>query len=228
MIFKDEYDKSSLTRWFFIIVILIVILVSGLLMFADRWVENSWLESYKIIGDFTRKAILMICLTIYFLRLLFTVFVFLKRKMGWIETILISGLMSLALFSFAKVGGSSHLHLNALDYIGILLFFSGSWINSYSEYTRHIWKKNDINKGKLYTGGLFKYSMHINYFGDIILFTGLALITQSFSLLVIPLIMALNFVLFIIPSLDKYLVKKYGEEFKEYASKTKKFIPMIY
>ena len=167
-------------------------------------------------------------LTIYFLRLLFTVFVFLKRKMGWVETIIISILMSLALFSFAKVGGSSHLPLNASDYIGILLFLGGSWINSYSEYTRHIWKKKDINKGKLYTDGLFKYSMHINYFGDIVLFSGLALITQSISLFVIPLIMALNFVFFIIPSLDKYLAKKYGEEFKEYAGKTKKFIPMVY
>ena len=228
MIFKDEYDDSKLTRWFFITVIFAVILVSALLMFADEWVADSWMASYKIDGDFTRQIILMICLSVYFLRLLLTAFVFLKRKMGWAETIIVSILMSLALFSFAKVGGSSELPLNALDYIGIFLFLGGSWINTYSEYTRYIWKKNDTNKGKLYTEGLFKYSMHINYFGDIVLFIGLALITQSFSLLVIPLIMTLNFVFFIIPGLDKYLAKKYGEEFIEYAGKTKKFIPMIY
>lgn len=228
MIFKDEYDNSSLTRWFFITVIFIVIFVSGVLMFANEVVADNWLESHKINGDYIRRVILMVCLIIYFFRLLITVFVFLKRKMGWLETILISGLMSFALFSFAKVGGSSHLPLNALDYIGILLFLGGSLINTHSEYTRHIWKKNDINKGKLYTSGLFKHSMHINYFGDIVLFSGLALITQSFSLLVIPLIMALNFAFFIIPKLDKYLEKKYGEEFKEYARQTKKFIPMVY
>ena len=51
--------------------------------------------------------------------------------------------------------------------------------------------------------------MHINYFGDILLFSGLALITQSLSLLVIPFIMTLNFIFFLIPSLDKYLEKKY-------------------
>ena len=61
----------------------------------------------------------------------------------------------------------------------------------------------------------------INYFGDIVLFIGLALITQSFSLLVIPLIMALNFVFFIIPRLDKYLASKYGDEFKKYAGRTR-------
>jgi len=28
--------------------------------------------------------------------------------------------------------------------------------------------------------------------------------------------------------LDKYLAKKYGQQFAEYSSKTKKFIPFIY
>lgn len=228
MIFKDEYDNSNLTRWFFITVIFSVLFISGLLMFANEWMSNSWLDPYKIYGDYTRRVILMICLTIYFLRLLFTVFVFLKRKMGWVETILISGLMFFALYSFARVGGNSYLPLNTLDYLGILLFLYGSYINTTSEYTRYVWKKKVENKGRLYTEGLFKYSMHINYFGDVLLFCGFALITQSFSLLIIPLVMALNFVFFIIPRLDKYLAKKYCEEFKEYADKTKKFIPMVY
>jgi len=47
-------------------------------------------------------------------------------------------------------------------------------------------------------------------------------------MLVIPLIMAVNFVLNIIPSLDRYLEKKYTDEFREYSNKTKKFIPLIY
>lgn len=228
MIFKDEYDNSSLTRWFFITIIFVVIFFSGLLMFADEWVTVSELKSYLINGDFARRIILISCLIIYFFRLLLTVFVFLKRKMGWIETILISGLMFFVLYSFAKVGGSNQLSLNALDVIGILLFLAGSYLNTASEYTRYVSKKKVENKGHLYTEGLFKYSMHINYFGDIVLFSGLALITQGFSLLIIPLIMALNFVFFIIPRLDKYLAKKYGEEFKEYAQRTKKFIPMVY
>lgn len=197
-------------------------------MFADKWVAGNWLESYTINGDLARRIILMACFIIYFFRLLITVFVFLKRKMDWFETILISGLMFFALYSFAKVGASSQLPLNAFDIIGFFLFLAGSYLNTASEYKRYAWKKKIENKGHLYTEGLFKHSMHINYLGDIILFTGLALITQSISLLVIPLIMALNFVFFIIPRLDKYLAKKYDNEFKEYAGRTKKFIPMIY
>ena len=52
--------------------------------------------------------------------------------------------------------------------------------------------------------------------------------THSVSLLVIPLIMAMNFVFNIIPSLDRYLEKKYKDEFRDYSKKTKKLIPLIY
>ncbi len=142
--------------------------------------------------------------------------------------LLVSGLMTFALFAFAKVGGNSHQPIGVLDYLIIIIYLFGSWLNTFSEYTRYKWKKQEANKGRLYTEGLFKYAMHINYFGDIVLFTGFALITMRFSLLVIPLIMALNFVFFIIPRLDNYLEKKYGEEFKNYATKTKKLIPWVY
>lgn len=153
MLFKDEHDFSLLPKIVFMIAISCASLFAGYLMFKDVNGLASWLKPYIINGNFTRQFILMFCLWFYVSRLFITVFVFLKRKMGWGETVLISGLMSFALFSFARVGGSSNLPLNVLDYLGLILFLGGSWINTYSEYTRHIWKKNDINKGKLYTGG---------------------------------------------------------------------------
>jgi protein-S-isoprenylcysteine O-methyltransferase Ste14 len=64
--------------------------------------------------------------------------------------------------------------------------------------------------------------------GIVFIVTGFAMITLRFSMLFIPLLMALNFVLFIIPRLDKYLTNKYNDEFKKYAGRTKKFIPGIY
>jgi len=136
--------------------------------------------------------------------------------------------MSFALFSFVKVGGNSNQPIGGLDYFSILLYLIGSWLNTFSEYTRYLWKSHDENKGYLYTKGLFKYSMHINYFGDVVLFIGFAMLTCHLSMVVIPIVMALNFIFFIIPRLDTYLSNKYGEEFKTYAEKTKKFIPGIY
>ena len=54
------------------------------------------------------------------------------------------------------------------------------------------------------------------------------MVTHSLGMLVIPSIMALNFVFNIIPSLDRYLEKKYKDEFRDYSKKAKKFIPLIY
>ncbi len=228
MIFKDEHDSSLLPKCFFMVAIIATSLIAGYLMFVEENRLLYWLRPYAINGNSTRQVILMFCILFYDARLFFTVFVFLQRKMAWSEMILVSGLMSFALFSFAKVGGNSNQPVGLLDSFSILLYLVGSWLNTYSEYTRYSWKKQDKNKGRLYTEGLFKYSTHINYFGDVILFTGIALITFSFSLLVIPLIMALNFILFIIPRLDNYLAAKYGEEFAAYRARTKKLIPGIY
>jgi protein-S-isoprenylcysteine O-methyltransferase Ste14 len=228
MLFKNEQTLSLLPKCFFMVAIIIVSLLAGYLMFMDKNSLLAWLKPYAINGNFTRQVILMFCLVFYVLRLFITVFVFLKRKMAWSEMTLVSGLMCIALFAFAKVGGNTHQPIGVLDYFSIFLYLVGSWLNTYSEYTRYIWKKQEVNQGRPYTKGLFKYSMHINYFGDVVLFTGIALIALHFSMLFIPLFMALNFAFFIIPRLDEYLTDKYGDEFKEYAERTKNFIPVIY
>ena len=153
---------------------------------------------------------------------------FQKRKWTWLETFTITVLMSFVLYAFAIGGGNNKQVVGAIEIVGILLYLSGSYINTHSEYYRHVWKLKAENRGRLYTKRLFSLAMHVNYFGDIVLFTGLAMITHSLSLLVIPLIMAMNFVFIIIPSLDRYLEKKYKDEFRDYAKKTKTLIPLIY
>jgi len=229
MFFKDEKDFSLFPKLLFMASIITVSLLAGYLMVKDAGDMISWLKPYAIDGaSALRQRTVIFFLFFYVVRLFLTLFIFLKRKMEWSEMILVSGLMSLALFSFARAGRASDQPIGCLDYFSIFLYLLGSWINTYSEYTRYVWKKQKKNKGHLYTRGLFKYSMHINYLGDIFLFTGFALITLQFSMLFIPLLMALNFIFFIIPRLDKYLAAKYGKEFEEYAQRTKKFIPLIY
>lgn len=228
MLFKDEHDFSLLPKIVFMTAISGACFLAGYLTFTDQENIISFLKPYAIDGIFDRQLILAFFCWIYVVRLFITNFIFLKRKMEWREMLFVSVLMSFALFSFARVGGSSFQPITALDYFSIFLFLLGSWLNTWSEYTRYIWKKDERNKGRLYTVGLFRYSMHINYFGDVLLFTGFALITWKFSLLLIPLAMFMIFVFFIIPRLDKYLAEKYGDEFKEYAAKTKKLIPRVY
>jgi steroid 5-alpha reductase family enzyme len=228
MIFIDKYDSSFWNKSVFSGCVLITVLATLWLMFVDIAHSDTWLKQYQIAGNLLRRVLIASCLTIYFVRLQVTVWVFQKRKWTWLETITITVLMSFVLYAFAKVGGNNKHVVGAVEVIGILLYLSGSYINTHSEYYRHVWKLKEANRGRLYTEGLFSLSMHINYFGDIVLFTGLALVTHSLSMLVIPSIMAVNFVFNIIPSLDRYLEKKYKDEFRDYAKKTKKFIPLIY
>ena len=228
MIFIDNYDSSFWNKSIFSGCIILTLFATLWLMFAEYATSDAWLNQYQMNGDLVRRVLIAFCLIIYFVRLQVTVWVFQKRKWTWLETITISVLMSFVLYAFASVGGNNKQVVGAVEIIGILLYLSGSYINTHSEYYRHVWKLKEENKGRLYTEGLFSLAMHINYFGDIVLFTGLAMITHSLSMLVIPLVMALNFVFFIIPSLDRYLEKKYKDEFKDYSKKTKKLIPMIY
>ncbi len=228
MIFIDQYDSSFCNKSVFSGCILITLFATLWLMFADPSTSNTWLKQYQLAGDLMRRILIASCLIIYFVRLQVTVWVFQKRKWTWLETITITVLMSFVLYAFAKVGGNNKQVVGVIEVIGILLYLLGSYINTHSEFSRHVWKLKEENRGRLYTKGLFSLSMHINYFGDIIIFTGFAMVTHSLSMLVIPLIMAVNFVFNIIPSLDRYLENKYKDEFKDYSEKTKKFIPLIY
>ena len=228
MIFIDKYESSFWNKSVFSCCILITTFATVWLLFAEDGTLNTWLKQYQLDGDLVRRIIIASCLIVYFMRLQVTVWVFQKRKWTWLETIIITVLMSFVLYTFAKVGGSNKQTVGVVEVIGILLYFSGSYINTHSEYTRHFWKLKEENKGRLYTEGLFSLSMHINYFGDIVLFTGFAIVAHSFSMLIIPLIMAVNFVFNIIPNLDRYLEKKYKDEFRDYSNKTKKFVPLIY
>ena len=228
MIFIDNYDSSVLNKSLFSGCIIITLFVTLWLLFAEYVTSNTWLREYQLYGDPLKRILIASCLIIYVIRLQITVWIFQKRKWTWSETITITILMTVVLYSFASVGGSNKQVVGAVEIIGILLYLSGSYINTHSEYYRHGWKLKEENKGRLYTEGLFSLAMHINYFGDIVLFTGLAMITHSLSLLAIPLIMAMNFVFIIIPSLDRYLEKKYKDEFRDYSKKTKKLIPLIY
>ena len=228
MIFQDQYDSSIWNKSVFSGCIFFSLLAALWLMFAGDAASNTWLKQYQLSGDPVRRILIAFCLIIYFVRLQVTVWVFQMRKWTWLETITITVLMSFVLYAFARAGGNNKQVVGFIEIIGILLYLSGSYLNTQSEYHRHIWKLKAENRGRLYTKGLFSLSLHINYFGDIVLFTGLAMVTHSLSILVIPLIMTVNFIFNIIPSLDRYLEKKYKDEFITYARKTKKLVPLIY
>lgn len=179
-------------------------------------------------GDFTRRIIIFCFSLIVFLRITFAMFVFIKRRIPFEETISIPFAFALYYIGFAIFGYGSNAPVGIIDYAGIAIFLFGSYLNSFSEYQRYIWKKDLENKGKIYTLKLFKYSMHINYFGDLLWVIGYTILTHNIYSVWIPVFLYFFFAYFNIPKLDKYLKEKYKEQFSDYKKQTKKFIPFIY
>ncbi|UIF28268.1 DUF1295 domain-containing protein [Levilactobacillus brevis] len=112
--------------------------------------------------------------------------------------------------------------------LGLLCFIGGSVINTTAELLRKPFKADPNNAGKLYRGGLFKYAIHINYFGDVLWVLGCALLVGNPYALLIPLMLLALFVFSYIPTADKYLADKYGAAFIAYQRDTKELIPFIW
>ena len=224
-----EYDRSLSPRLFSALLHLAaVILVAWLLVGGGLESINAWWGKDWPLALAARRWLLFGCAVVYFLRVVVTTFYLLKRKMGWGEGALIGVWVAAIHIFFAYLGGTDPHALGTVDLAAMLLYVFGSFLNTGSELQRKWWKERAENKGLLYTGGLFHYSRHINYFGDELLFTGYALITGSAWALLVPLLMLAGFVFFNIPEPDKHLRTHYGAEFEEYARRTRKFVPFVY
>ena len=208
--------KTAITSWY-----LICVAVAALLTFSAT---NEGDRS----GNLGRQVALLACVVIYVARAATTLFVFVKRKIPWWEALWGGSLIGVVLFLFLRVGLRTAQPLGFVDVVGVLLYLTGSYVGTASEYSRHLWKARPENQGHLYTEGLFKYCRHVNYFGDLLLFGGCAVLTRQLWTGIVPLAMGLNFALVIIPAHDAYLAMRYGGEFDDYVRRTRKLVPLLY
>jgi protein-S-isoprenylcysteine O-methyltransferase Ste14 len=221
-----EKTVFSIGHFGIILICIWLVFFNGLTMLDILFGQNWQLT------DFKRSYILLACALLYWVRHFITLFYLLARKVEWSEVFGLLGFFALIEIGLLLTGGGAFreysVKLNWLDIIAIILLIFGSYLNSFSEIQRKLWKNDPKNNGLCYTKGLFKYSMHINYFGDTVMFTGWCLFTNSLWSLVLPLMMAGMFIFYHIPGIDSYLSSRYGNDFKDYSKKTKKFIPFIY
>ncbi|MCF6183548.1 MAG: DUF1295 domain-containing protein [Bacteroidales bacterium] len=179
-------------------------------------------------GNLYRRIIIFCFSFIVFLRITFAMFVFVKRRIPFEESISIPFAFALYYIGFAVFGYGTQTPVGIFDYFGVAVFLFGSYLNTFSEYQRYKWKKDPNNKGKLYTIKLFRHSIHINYFGDLLWVIGYSILTLNIWSVWIPILLFFFFIFFNIPKLDTYLAEKYKTQFSNYKKQTKKFIPFIY
>lgn len=107
-----------------------------------------------------------------------------------------------------------------LTIIGIGIWAIGLIIEAIADYQKFQFINNIQNKGKWIETGLWKYSRHPNYFGEIVLWCGIYVFTlsgltasQSLIGLIGPLYIA-TLIIFVsgIPLLEKSADKKWGED----------------
>ena len=130
-------------------------------------------------------------------------------------------------------------YLNSLDnelswnFVGVLgctIFLIGFEIEAWADYTKF---NHKLNNEKWCTAGLWKYSRHPNYFGNIMLWFGIFIFCYNYGvpLWTITSVLWITFLLFFVSGinlLEDSSNKKYGDnpEYRTYKNQTSIFIPL--
>lgn len=215
---------------------IVIHLIELLLLWLSYWIlfqsGGSWVQNHLKINNaaaaLDRRWIVFIFNCIIFLRLAYMMVFMLKRKIPWQESISVPFAFALYFIGFPLFILPVSHPIDGFDIFGIALFTLGCLLNTVGEILRDRWKKNPVNAGKIYTRGLFKYSRHINYFGDLLWVIAYAWITHNIWSAGIPIFLFCFFAFYNAPKLDRYLKSKYGEDYEVYAQKTKMLIPFLY
>ncbi len=155
---------------------------------------------------------------LFYLRSYFQIFIL----QGTLLLVIISPLT--ILFAAAK-----QPELGIYDLIGSLVWIIGFAFEVVGDYQLAKFKMNPDNKGKIMSSGLWKYTRHPNYFGEVLLWWGIFIIsipsTYSVYGLIGPVTISI-LIMFVsgVPMLEeKY---KGNPEFEAYKKKTSKFFPL--
>lgn len=120
-------------------------------------------------------------------------------------------------------------------WLGLLIWLIGLLVEAFADIQKYRFKQDKKNKAKFISTGLWRYSRHPNYFGEILcwlgiylfVFRGFAALNKLFAL-ISPLYITI-LLLFVtgLPQLEKYADQKWGKakEYKEYKRKTSILIP---
>ena len=153
-----------------------------------------------------------------------------KKSFSWFfMTFSVSGMWVTICSICALTGIANGIIFSSTTIIGIIIFIIGFTIEIIADSQKTKFRANDDNKDKFISSGLWKYSRHPNYLGEIILWLGISLISFSslegfqyitlispiFTYLLLVNVSGINF-------LEKSGEKKWGhlESYKKYLKET--------
>ena len=123
-----------------------------------------------------------------------------------------------------------------LSTLGLVVWLIGVVCETIADYQKQVFSSNPANKGSWIHSGIWKYSRHPNYFGEILVWAGVYLYVlvslvpvQAVVGLISPLtIMTLLLFVSGIPILEKSADKRWGKipAYREYKARTSILIPL--
>ena len=119
--------------------------------------------------------------------------------------------------------------MNLLTGVGFLMWLIGFGFEAIGDYQLSVFIKNKTNKGDVIQTGLWKYSRHPNYFGEVLLWWGIFIMTlpleNSFWGIISPL--TITFLLLYVSGIPMLEAKyKKNPQFQEYKKRTSAFFPL--
>lgn len=124
---------------------------------------------------------------------------------------------------------SEKLSFGATEILGILVWFIGLYFEAVADHQLKVFISDPSNKGQVMDRGLWKFSRHPNYFGEVVMWWGLFLVAlpSANGLLTIIGPITITFLILFVSGVP-LLEKKYAgrPEYEEYKRKTSVFIPL--
>jgi steroid 5-alpha reductase family enzyme len=118
-------------------------------------------------------------------------------------------------------------------FLALILFFVGLFIETIADWQKYQFKNKQNEKDLFIKHGLWKYSRHPNYFGEMLMWWSIYLFIVSDlngwqHMLIIGPIYISSLLLFVtgVPTLEKKYEKRYGSEWANYKKQTSLIIPL--
>ncbi len=137
--------------------------------------------------------------------------------------------------ALAVITGETREPIGAFAIVGLLIWLVGFAIEVIADRQKSAFKSKPENEGKFITSGLWSWSRHPNYFGEIVLWTGVAVIALpilsgwQYATLISPVFVTILLTRISgIPMLEKRAEERWGDDpaFRKYTQNTSVLIPM--
>lgn len=148
---------------------------------------------------------------------------------SYLQVFLLQGffmiLISLPVSLYNRFDGGTWFY----GFIGLLIWIIGFYFETVSDLQMYLFRKNKSNKGKIIKHGLWQYSRHPNYFGEVTQWWGIWILTIGSTYWYVGVIGPLTITFLIlkvsgIPMLEKKY--KGNKEFEKYKKNTPAFFPL--